>query len=79
MGVLLWILMICFVAGIAARLIVPGPNKPNGFALRRIRRHIPRAGVGFYRDQGAGFTGGQCRRRRSLVHLEPACEDRDHP
>jgi uncharacterized membrane protein YeaQ/YmgE (transglycosylase-associated protein family) len=33
MGVLLWILLIGFIAGVLARLIMPGPNKPQGFVL----------------------------------------------
>jgi uncharacterized membrane protein YeaQ/YmgE (transglycosylase-associated protein family) len=33
MGVLLWVVTIGFVAGLIARLVVPGPNKPRGFVL----------------------------------------------
>ena len=33
MGVLLWILVIGFVAGVIARLIMPGPNTPRGFVV----------------------------------------------
>jgi uncharacterized membrane protein YeaQ/YmgE (transglycosylase-associated protein family) len=33
MGVLVWIIVIGFLAGVIARLIVPGPNKPRGFVL----------------------------------------------
>ena len=36
MGVLLVIVLIGFVAGVIARLIMPGPNKPQGFALTTI-------------------------------------------
>ena len=33
MGVMLWIILIGFIAGTIARLIMPGPNKPRGFLL----------------------------------------------
>jgi uncharacterized membrane protein YeaQ/YmgE (transglycosylase-associated protein family) len=32
MGII-WIIVIGFVAGIIARLLSPGPNKPSGFIL----------------------------------------------
>lgn len=62
MGIL-WIVVIGFVAGIVARLLAPGPNKPSGFIFTTI---LGIAGafvatfvgqtVGWYRpDQGAGF------------------------
>jgi uncharacterized membrane protein YeaQ/YmgE (transglycosylase-associated protein family) len=62
---LLWILLIGLVAGIVARLISPGPNRPAGFLLTTV---LGIAGafvatfigqtVGWYRyDQGAGFIG----------------------
>jgi uncharacterized membrane protein YeaQ/YmgE (transglycosylase-associated protein family) len=62
MGIL-WIVFIGFVAGIIARFISPGPNKPTGFILTTV---LGIAGafaatfigqtVGWYRpDQGAGF------------------------
>lgn len=62
MGIL-WIVIIGFVAGIVARLLAPGPNKPSGFIFTTI---LGIAGafvatfvgqtVGWYRpDQGAGF------------------------
>lgn len=62
MGIL-WIVIIGFVAGIVARLLAPGPNKPSGFILTTV---LGIAGafvatfvgqtVGWYRpDQGAGF------------------------
>jgi len=65
MGVLLWIILIGFVAGIIARLLMPGPNKPAGFILTTV---LGIAGAflatfigqfaGLYRlDQGAGFIG----------------------
>jgi uncharacterized membrane protein YeaQ/YmgE (transglycosylase-associated protein family) len=62
MGIL-WIIIIGFVAGIIARLLAPGPNKPTGFLLTTalgivgafVATFIGQA-VGWYRaDQGAGF------------------------
>jgi len=62
MGIL-WIVVIGFIAGIIARLLSPGPNKPSGFILTTV---LGIAGaffstfigqtIGWYRpDQGAGF------------------------
>ena len=62
MGIL-WIIVIGFVAGIVARLLTAGPNKPSGFlpttglgiAGAFVATFIGQA-VGWYRpDQGAGF------------------------
>lgn len=62
MGIL-WIVVIGFVAGIIARLLAPGPNKPSGFILTTVlgiagafvATFIGQA-VGWYGpDQGAGF------------------------
>jgi uncharacterized membrane protein YeaQ/YmgE (transglycosylase-associated protein family) len=36
MGGLLWILLIGFVAGTIARLLMPGPNTPKGFLLTTV-------------------------------------------
>lgn len=33
MGVLIWVLIIGCVAGVVARVLTPGPNKPKGFVL----------------------------------------------
>ena len=64
MGIL-WIILICFDAGIIARLLMPGPNKPTGFILTTVlgiagaflSTFIGQA-IGWYRpDQGAGFIG----------------------
>jgi len=64
MGIL-WIILIGFVAGIVARLISPGPNKPTGFILTTalgvagafLATFVGQA-VGWYSvDQGAGFIG----------------------
>jgi uncharacterized membrane protein YeaQ/YmgE (transglycosylase-associated protein family) len=63
MSGLLWIVVIGFVAGIIARMISPGPNKPAGFILTTA---LGIAGaffatwvgqtIGWYMpDQGAGF------------------------
>jgi uncharacterized membrane protein YeaQ/YmgE (transglycosylase-associated protein family) len=60
---ILWIVLVGFVAGIIARVVSPGPNKPGGFILTIV---LGIAGsfvatflgqmVGWYRpDQGAGF------------------------
>ena len=62
---MLWISLIGFVAGVVARLVSPGPNKPTGFLLTTalgivgafLATFIGQA-VGWYRaDQGAGFIG----------------------
>jgi uncharacterized membrane protein YeaQ/YmgE (transglycosylase-associated protein family) len=64
MGIL-WIIIVGFVAGIVARLLAPGPNKPTGFILTTalgiagafLATFIGQA-IGWYRaDQGAGFIG----------------------
>jgi uncharacterized membrane protein YeaQ/YmgE (transglycosylase-associated protein family) len=65
MGGFLWIMLIGFVAGMIARLLMPGPNKPKGFILTTL---LGIAGAvlatfvgdsaGFYRPhQFAGFIG----------------------
>jgi uncharacterized membrane protein YeaQ/YmgE (transglycosylase-associated protein family) len=66
MPVLIFIFIIGFVAGIIARLLVPGPNKPKGFVLTTL---LGVAGaflatfvghlLGLYRPpyQGAGLIG----------------------
>ena len=62
---IIWIIVIGFVAGIIARFLSPGANKPSGFILTTV---LGIAGaflatfigqtVGWYRaDQGAGFIG----------------------
>ena len=62
MGIL-WIILIGFVAGVVARLLSPGPNRPAGFLLTTalgiagafVATFLGQA-VGWYRpDQGAGF------------------------
>jgi uncharacterized membrane protein YeaQ/YmgE (transglycosylase-associated protein family) len=60
---MLWILFVGLVAGVLARLLSPGPNKPAGFILTIVlgvagaflATFIGQA-IGWYRaDQGAGF------------------------
>ena len=62
---LLWIVLIGFVAGVVARLLTRGPNRPSGFLLTTalgivgafVATFIGQT-VGWYRpDQGAGFIG----------------------
>lgn len=59
----LWIVVVGFVAGMIARFLAPGPNKPAGFILTTVlgiagaflATFIGHA-VGWYSaDQGAGF------------------------
>ena len=63
MSGILWIIIVGFVAGMIARWLSPGPNKPGGFVLTVV---LGIAGaflatflgqmIGWYRaDQGAGF------------------------
>jgi uncharacterized membrane protein YeaQ/YmgE (transglycosylase-associated protein family) len=64
MGIV-WIIVIGFVAGIIARLITPGANKPSGFILTTVLGIVGAflatwigQTIGWYRlDQGAGFIG----------------------
>ena len=65
MGVFLWIIIIGFVAGIVARLLMPGPNTPKGFVVTTILgvagaflATIVGDAAGLYRPgQGAGLIG----------------------
>jgi uncharacterized membrane protein YeaQ/YmgE (transglycosylase-associated protein family) len=65
MGVLLWIVLIGFVAGIIARFLMPGPNKPKGFVVTTVLgiagaflATIVGDAAGLYRPgQGAGLIG----------------------
>ena len=63
MSGILWIIIVGFVAGIIARLLSPGPNKPTGFVLTTVlgiagafvATFVGQA-IGHYGpDQGAGF------------------------
>jgi uncharacterized membrane protein YeaQ/YmgE (transglycosylase-associated protein family) len=62
---ILWIILVGFVAGVIARLLTRGPNRPSGFIVTTL---LGIAGafaatfigqtIGWYRpDQGAGFIG----------------------
>ena len=62
---ILWIILVGFVAGVVARLLTRGPNRPSGFIVTTL---LGIAGafvatfigqtIGWYRpDQGAGFIG----------------------
>jgi uncharacterized membrane protein YeaQ/YmgE (transglycosylase-associated protein family) len=62
---ILWIILIGFVAGLIARWLAPGPNKPTGFILTTalgiagafVATFIGQS-IGWYRiDQGAGLIG----------------------
>lgn len=63
MSGILWIIFVGFVAGIIARLLSPGPNKPVGFILTTVLGIVGAfvatfigQTIGWYRpDQGAGF------------------------
>jgi uncharacterized membrane protein YeaQ/YmgE (transglycosylase-associated protein family) len=65
MGGLLWIILIGFVAGTIARLLMPGPNTPRGFILTTVLGIAGAAlatyigdSAGWYRPhQVAGFIG----------------------
>ncbi len=65
MSNIIWIVVIGFIAGIIARFVSPGSNKPSGFILTTvlgiagafISTFIGQA-VGWYKlDQGAGLIG----------------------
>ena len=62
---IIWITVIGFVAGIIARFLTPGPNRPNGFILTTglgiagafVATFVGQT-IGWYRlDQGAGLIG----------------------
>ena len=62
---IIWTIIIGFVAGIIAKLIMPGPNEPSGFILTTILGIIGAVvatylgqAIGWYSaDEGAGFIG----------------------
>lgn len=65
MAGIIWIIVIGFIAGLVARVLSPGANKPSGFVLTTV---LGIAGafvatfvgqtIGWYStDQGAGFIG----------------------
>jgi uncharacterized membrane protein YeaQ/YmgE (transglycosylase-associated protein family) len=62
---IIWTIIIGFVAGVVAKLIMPGRNEPSGFILTTllgiggafVATYLGQA-VGWYRaDEGAGFIG----------------------
>ena len=60
---IIWIIIVGFVAGMVARWLSPGPNKPQGFLLTTVLGIVGAfvatwigQAIGWYRpDQGAGF------------------------
>ncbi len=62
---ILWIIIIGFVAGIAAKFLMPGPNEPSGFILTTILGIVGAfvatwlgQSLGWYGPgEGAGFIG----------------------
>ena len=62
---IIWTIIIGFIAGVIAKLIMPGRNEPSGFILTTILGIIGAfvatflgQAVGWYRaDQGAGLIG----------------------
>ena len=62
---IIWTIIIGFVAGIVAKLLMPGPNEPQGFVLTAILGIVGAfvgtwlgQALGWYGpDQGAGFIG----------------------
>jgi uncharacterized membrane protein YeaQ/YmgE (transglycosylase-associated protein family) len=63
MSGILWVIIVGFVAGIIARLLSPGPNKPSGFILTTVLgiagaflATLIGQAIGHYgSNQGAGF------------------------
>ena len=62
---ILWIILVGFVAGVVARLLTRGPNRPSGFIVTTLLGIVGAFAatfigqtIGWYRhDQGAGFIG----------------------
>jgi uncharacterized membrane protein YeaQ/YmgE (transglycosylase-associated protein family) len=62
---ILWTIIVGFVAGVVAKLIMPGRNEPSGFILTTILGIVGAflatylgQSLGWYRaDEGAGFIG----------------------
>jgi uncharacterized membrane protein YeaQ/YmgE (transglycosylase-associated protein family) len=63
MGGILWVVLVGFGAGIAARMLLPGPKNPTGFILTTVLgiagaflATLIGQAIGHYgADQGAGF------------------------
>ena len=86
MGIL-WIVVVGFIAGLIARFLAPGPNKPVGFLLTTVLG-IAAAFVATFIGQAVGWYRVRSRRRRdrryswgvrSAVCLEPPCRQPDNP
>ena len=80
MSGIIWIVVVGFVAGIIARFLSPGPNKPTGFVLTVVLG-IAGAFLATFIGQAdrlvpprsrRGIRHGDNRRRRRPLHLEPA-------
>jgi uncharacterized membrane protein YeaQ/YmgE (transglycosylase-associated protein family) len=62
---IIWTIVIGFLAGVVAKLVVPGKNEPSGFILTTILGVVGAfvatflgQALGWYRaDEGAGFIG----------------------
>jgi uncharacterized membrane protein YeaQ/YmgE (transglycosylase-associated protein family) len=62
---IIWTIVIGFLAGVVAKLIMPGKNEPSGFILTTILGVVGAfvatflgQALGWYRaDEGAGFIG----------------------
>jgi uncharacterized membrane protein YeaQ/YmgE (transglycosylase-associated protein family) len=65
MGVILWVIMIGFLAGVIARFVMPGPKNPKGFVVTvllgiagALLATVIGDAAGVYRPrQGAGLVG----------------------
>ncbi len=87
MAGLLWILLIGFVAGTIARLLMPGPNTPKGFILTTVLGIAGAALATFVGTSAGWYTPHHSRRiywrrrRRGgySVHLAPAGGLGHHP
>ena len=63
LGGIIWIIVVGFIAGIIARMLSPGPNKPSGFILTTVLGIVGAflatwigQAIGHYGpNQGAGF------------------------
>jgi len=62
---ILWIILIGFIAGIIARVLVPGPNNPQGFILTTVlgivgafvATYLGQAIGWYHAEEGAGVIG----------------------
>jgi uncharacterized membrane protein YeaQ/YmgE (transglycosylase-associated protein family) len=65
MGVILWVILIGFLAGVIARFVMPGPKNPKGFVVTvllgiagALLATVIGDAAGVYRPgQGAGLVG----------------------